>query len=201
MSLAKTRSSGKKLRVIKKDDGSPYENSADPTEGIVKYFEDLYKKPIGERNDYANCVSDFLGQQVVNHPVVQGSILTQPEQASLDLPLTKDELDASMEQANFKSAPGIDGISNLFLQKYWEFLGTALFNYATYCYDRGNLTSNFLSASIKLIPKKGELESLKNWRPISLLSNMYKVISRAINNCLNKIVNRVCSHAQKGFND
>jgi hypothetical protein len=30
---------------------------------------------------------------------------------------------------------------------------------------------------------------------------MYKIISRAINNRLNKIVNRICSRAQKGFND
>jgi hypothetical protein len=30
---------------------------------------------------------------------------------------------------------------------------------------------------------------------------MYKIISRAVNNRLNKIVNRVCSRAQKGFNN
>ncbi len=34
-----------------------------------------------------------------------------------------------------------------------------------------------------------------------MLSNMYKIISRAINNRLNKIVNRICSRAQKGFNN
>ena len=34
-----------------------------------------------------------------------------------------------------------------------------------------------------------------------MLSNLYKVISRAINGRLQKIVNRVCSRAQKGFNN
>jgi hypothetical protein len=63
------------------------------------------------------------------------------------------------------------------------------------------LTSNFRAAAIKLIPKKGDITNIKNWRPISLLSNMYKIISRAINNRLNKIVNRICSRAQKGFNN
>jgi hypothetical protein len=29
---------------------------------------------------------------------------------------------------------------------------------------------------------------------------MYKIISRAINNRINKVVNRICSRAQKGFN-
>jgi hypothetical protein len=41
---------------------------------------------------------------------------------------------------------------------------------------------------------------LKNWRPISLLSNFYKIISRAINTRLNRYVNRICSRAQKGYN-
>ncbi len=54
----------------------------------------------------------------------------------------------------------------------------------------------FVSCSPKYIIKKK-----KNWRPISLLSNMYKIISRAINNRLNTVVNRICSRAQKGFNN
>jgi hypothetical protein len=63
------------------------------------------------------------------------------------------------------------------------------------------LTTNFRSASIKLIPKKGDPGDIKNWRPISLLSNLYKIISRAINARLNTVVNRICSRAQKGFNN
>jgi hypothetical protein len=63
------------------------------------------------------------------------------------------------------------------------------------------LTEVFRGATVKLIPKKGDLSQLKNWRPISLLSNVYKVLSRALNIRLNTIVNRVCSRAQKGFND
>jgi hypothetical protein len=52
-----------------------------------------------------------------------------------------------------------------------------------------------------MIPKKGELSNLKNWRPISLLSNIYKLISGAINDKLNKVVNRISSRLQKGFNN
>jgi Reverse transcriptase (RNA-dependent DNA polymerase) len=66
--------------------------------------------------------------------------------------------------------------------------------------DEGCLTENFSTAQIKLIPKKGDVSKLKNWRPISLLSNFYKILSRAINNRLKTVVNRVLSRAQKGFN-
>jgi Reverse transcriptase (RNA-dependent DNA polymerase) len=57
----------------------------------------------------------------------------------------------------------------------------------------------FMSADIKLIPKKGDLSNIKNWRPISLLSNLYKIVSRAINARLKAIAPRILSRAQKGF--
>jgi len=58
----------------------------------------------------------------------------------------------------------------------------------------------FKIARIKLIPKKGDCSKIKNWRPISLLLNFYKIISRLINNRLKKIANGVLSRSQKGFN-
>jgi hypothetical protein len=56
-----------------------------------------------------------------------------------------------------------------------------------------------MTAVIKLIPKKGDITKIGNWRPISLLSNFYKIISRAINVRLQQIVDRVLSRSQKGF--
>jgi hypothetical protein len=44
----------------------------------------------------------------------------------------------------------------------------------------------FRTASIRLIPKKGNVSQIKNWRPISLLSNFYKIISRTVNNRLKR---------------
>ncbi len=142
-----------------------------------------------------------MGQEIISHPIVQNSRLTPTERENLDRPLDISELDKSMLKANLKSAPGIDGISNKFLKKYWQFFRTAVRNYCLHCFECDKLTDNFLSASIKLIPKKGDVTNLKNWRPISLLSNVYKLISRAINFRLNSVVNRICSRAQKGFND
>jgi hypothetical protein len=59
--------------------------------------------------------------------------------------------------------------------------------------------SSFKTAVIKLIPKKGNAADIRKWRPISLLSCVYKVISRAVNNRLKKVINRFTSRAQKGF--
>jgi hypothetical protein len=109
-----------------------------------------------------------------------------------------DELDTSAMQGN-NSAAGMDGINNAFIKKYWTLLRKPLFNYSSCCHTKGMLTANFRTASIKLIPKKGDTSNIKNWRPISLLSCLYKVISRALNNRLKKARSYIFSRAQKGF--
>ena len=56
-------------------------------------------------------IADFLGADITNHPLVRGSILTNDEREKLDSDLTLLELDNSLDQANLKSAPGVDGFS------------------------------------------------------------------------------------------
>ncbi len=93
----------------------------------------------------------------------------------------------------------MDGINNCFIKKFWHLLRTPLHRYVTYCHGTVVLSQSFKTASIKLIPKKGDASKLKNWRPISLLSCLYKVVSRALNNRLKKINGFIFSRAQKGF--
>ncbi len=71
--------------------------------------------------------------------------------------------------------------------------------YAKHCLENRALSHSFSTASIKLIPKKGDTTKIKNWRPISLLSCLYKVLSRALNNWLKKIHGYVFSRGQKCF--
>jgi hypothetical protein len=190
------------LSGICDDNGVPFNTEEERNEHIVKSYEKIYLTRAGEdKINYENCINQFLGPEIVNSSIVQGSILTNEERSLLDSPLSLDELDKSMENANMKSAPGQDGYSNVLLKRIWKFIRIPLLNYANHCFITGSLTQNFRSAVIKLIPKKGDLHLLKNWRPISLLSNVYKLLSRTFSARLNKINNRICSRAQKGYNN
>ena len=127
-------------------------------------------------------IDDFLGPDIRQHPLVRGSILTAEERENLDRDLNILELDNSLEHANLKSAPGADGYSYGFIKKFWHIYREPLFDCAKKGLDNQTLPGSFLTAQIKLIPKKGDTKKIGNWRPISLLSNFYKIISRAINN-------------------
>ena len=104
----------------------------------------------------------------------------------MEIPLTIEDLDLSINQAKLKSVPGADGFSNYFIKEYWHIFCTPLHKLSVDCYANNKLTKSFSSAEIKLIPKKGNIKLLKNWRPISLLNCFYKTISRAICSRLKK---------------
>jgi hypothetical protein len=201
LNLIRCGNNNDKLSHVKDDNGDSFASEKLRSKHIMEYYEKIYRKDANSENiNYDNCIQNFLGQEIVNSDLVRGSILTAEEKNNLDQPLSVWELDKSLDSANMKSAPGQDGYSNLVIKKCWKYLRLPLLNYANHCFSTGILTPNFRSAVIKLIPKKGDVSQLKNWRPISLLSNLYKILSRAITARLGLINNRICSRAQKGYN-
>ena len=93
--------------------------------------------------------------------MVRNAKLSDREKNALDNPLTLIELDQSINDANMNSAPGINGISNKFIKKYWELFRYPLYNCANHMFEIGTMPDSFKTAKIKLIPKKGDCGKLK----------------------------------------
>ena len=127
------------------------------------------------------------------------SKLTQADKDRLDLPITLNELDFEIRNSNKASAPGIDGLSNRIIEFYWEYLKRPLLKSFNYMVGRKKLSHNFNTIVVKIIPKKGDLGAISNWRPISLLSCSYKIISAVLCNRLNTVIDKLLTIKQKGF--
>jgi hypothetical protein len=151
------------------------------TEYIKKFYENLY-----EYTPTFGSIEDCLGPSIWESELVKNSKLMETEKNWLDSALDITELDKSLNKSNFKSVPGRDGISNVFIRHFWSIFRKPLYDVAVRGLSAGALPGFFRSADIKLIPKKENTGEIKNWRPISLLSNFYKIVSRAINNRLKK---------------
>jgi hypothetical protein len=63
----------------------------------------------------------------------------------------------------------------------------------------GEFSLNFRTGMIKIIPKKGNAEKIGDWRPITLLSCSYKVVSGAVANRIESVLPKLIGRAQKGF--
>jgi exonuclease III len=197
--LAKSRVTDNLTSVLS-DTGQKFENAKERSAYITNFYRELYKKPdIFDDVDFNGCVANFLGPEICNNPTVLGMKLSEEEKHRLDLPLTVEELDMSMKQSNMNSAPGVDGVSNKFIKTVWQWIRAPLLKYAHCCFRKGTLTKTFNTACIKLIPKKGDTGQLKNWRPISLLSCYYKIISRCINTRLGTVIGKITGRCQKAY--
>ena len=163
---------------------------------VTNFYQSLYRFDDTVQGE----IEDFLGPDILSHPLVRGSILTDEEKIKLDRELEITELDTALDQSNLKSSPGMDGFSYKYIKKFWNIYREPLYNCAKKSLEDQTLPDTFLTAQIKLIPKKGDCKKIGNWRPISLLSNCYKIVSRLINNRLKEIANRILSRAQKDFN-
>ncbi len=193
LSLAKQPDVTYKLSEITKEDGSPFETCIEQNEYIRGYYADTYKRVDNGNNNIS--VESFLGE-IANKDEVISSKLNEAERNELETNLRLEEFDAAVDQAKLNTSPGIDSISNRFIKRFWNIFRKPLYEYTIHCYGTGRLTDNFRSAKIRLIPKKGNLGLLKNWRPISLLNCFYKIISRVIANRLKTVMDKITKVAQ-----
>ncbi|CAM4579037.1 unnamed protein product, partial [Lepidochelys olivacea] len=77
-------------------------------------------------------------------------------------------------------SPGMDGLTVEFYRAFWDILGPDLVTVWAESLQSGVLPLSCRRAVLALLPKKGDLRDLRNWRPVSLLSMDYKIIVKAI---------------------
>ena len=66
-------------------------------------------------------------------------------------------------------------------------------------HNTGRFVKSLNTTFIVLIPKKGEAEDLKDFRPISLVGSIYKWIDKVLANRMKRVVGKVVNVAQKAF--
>jgi Reverse transcriptase (RNA-dependent DNA polymerase) len=200
MRMTRTLNSTPELDKICDDNSNEFITSEAREQYITEFYKNLYKKPADDLIANQNEIENFLGD-VVNHELVTGSKLSEAEKNSIDAPLTINEFDLAIRSSNKKSAPRTDGLSNVFINKFWQYFRVPLLKYTNCCMEKGLLTSQFKIAKIRIIPKKGDHKKIGNWRPISLLNCFYKLISRVLSNRIKKIIDKVTHVGQYGYSN
>jgi len=199
LKLAKSTKKSALLSDIKNEQGDFFDTETEQKKYILDYYSSVYKIDPSRKKVVRGDIENFLGDEILNHPIVKSSIINNKLKLELEGPLTLAELDIAVNKLNCKSAAGIDGLSSKFIKKTWYLFRVPLLKYSHCCFEKGRISDNFRSACIKLIPKKSDASSIADWRPISLLSNLYKVLSRALQLRLKKTTDIIFSRAQKGF--
>ena len=137
---------------------------------VTKYYSKLYaNEPIDEKKQ--ECLITNFKKQI-----------SEDERERLTQQITLDEIKNAIDNLNKESAPGPDGLTPKLFQTFKEEFSLMFQKMFEHAADGNNLPMAFNQAFIRLLPKSGDLTTLKNWRPISLINTDSKIFSAVIAN-------------------
>lgn len=118
-----------------------------------------------------------------------------------NIQVTRDAVERYLSDLKVDTAPGRDGITTRLLKNCASALAVPLHLLFTKSLTSGCIPSDWLSASITPIFKKGDKLDPSNYRPISILSSVSKVLERIVCDCLLQFCSemRLIPDSQHGF--
>lgn len=116
-------------------------------------------------------------------------------------PVNESEITKCIEELKSSAAPGIDLIKASTIQVVKLYIVKPLKHIINASFATGIFPDGFKNAVIIPVFKKGDVESVTNYRPISLISNLAKVMEKCIKNRLYKFLetHKILSANQFGF--
>ena len=118
---------------------------------------------------------------------------------SLEVPFTVEEVFAALSDLNGDKAPGPDGFPIAFWLFCWDFVKEEVMGFFKDFFEHNKFVRNLNSTFLVLIPKKENAVDINDFRPISLVGGLYKVLAKVLANRLKRVVRQVVSIAQNAF--
>ncbi|GAU27940.1 hypothetical protein TSUD_146550 [Trifolium subterraneum] len=125
--------------------------------------------------------------------------LNHMECSSLIKPFTRDEVKAAVWDCDSFKSPGPDGINFGFIKDFWPELQGEVMRFIVEFHRNGKLTKGLNSTFIALIPKVDSPQCLNDFRPISLVGCLYKILAKVLANRLRLVIGSVISESQTAF--
>ena len=179
------------------------------TQAVIAELKDNQSRLFTTRKDLEKIVFDFY-QSLYQHIDISEealeevlrdlpTILTPNMNEALSKEITEEELGGAVREMTKGKAPGFDGVPVEFFQQTWPFVGMDYHAMILKGIDDGALNEGITKGLIALIPKEGNKADLNYWRPITLLTAVYKIYAKTLQLRLQPILRDVISPEQTAF--
>ena len=165
-------------------DGILFKEESDVTDQVVDFYKRLYQEPETWR------------------PTIDGlefACLDEIERSMLEREFEKEEIIEALKEVEGDKALRPDGFTIAFFQKCWSVLKGDILAFFKYfhqqCVFKKYLNATFLC----LIPKKTNAVNIKDFRPISLMGNLYKLLAKVLAHRLRGVLDKLISDSQNSF--
>jgi len=143
-----------------------------------------------------------VGSSVIRTKTIDWNALsyTPSNLDELDSPFTEQELFQPIKELPSEKASGPDGFIGIFYKKCWDIIKSDLLQALMGFYNHKTSKMNiFNEANIVPLPKKQDPMSIADYRPISLINSVTKVITKILATRLATRMKELVSHAQNAF--
>jgi hypothetical protein len=117
----------------------------------------------------------------------------------LDSPFTKSEIDNIIKLLPSDKSPGPDGFNTNFIKKCWHIIAQDFYDLCEKFYQGEVCLRSINGSFIVLIPKMENPQKVGDYRPISLLNNSMKILTKLLANRLQPFMSRLIHKNQYGF--
>ena len=125
--------------------------------------------------------------------------IEEEERQFLEKEFMKEEVIQVLREMEGDKAPGPDGFTMAFFQKCWSVVEKDVMDVFDY-FHRHSMFERYTNASfLTLIPKKCNAVNIKDFRPISLVGSVYKLLSKVLANKLRAVLDNLISKTQNSF--
>jgi hypothetical protein len=118
---------------------------------------------------------------------------------SLVLPFSNEEIDEVVKNLKRDKSPRPDGFNTDFMKKCWNVIKSNFYDLCSGFYDHDICLQSINGSCITLIQKIDKSSRVGDFRPISLLNNSIKLLTKLLANRLQKVILRSVHQNKYGF--
>ena len=127
------------------------------------------------------------------------SRLGDREASGLEVSFTEEEVFSALLDLNGDKALGPNDFTVAFWQFSWDIVKKDVMDFFKDFHQHGRFVKSLNSTFLVLIPKKEGVEDIKDFRPISMVGSLYKLLAKVLANRLKKVMSRLVNLAQNAF--
>ncbi|GJY85864.1 RNA-directed DNA polymerase, eukaryota [Tanacetum coccineum] len=165
-------------------DGVWNEQPNDVKREFLKHFQGRFAKP-----------SEWRASIDMGFP----KTISDDQCQDLEREVSKEEIKAAVWDCGIDKSPGLDGFSFGFYRHFWSVIELDVYKAVNHFFIHGDIPSGCNSSFITLIPKIPNANLVKDFRPISLIESIYKIIAKILANRLISVLGDIVSDVQSAF--
>ncbi|KAL3686361.1 hypothetical protein R1sor_008935 [Riccia sorocarpa] len=188
--LAKAKFARETITSLEAPDGTIKDEPRDIQRIIKTHYEELFRE---ESTSEAALQDRRAALQLL-----QQRISEQQKNELEEEPLTA-EVEANIAGMQDEKAPGIDGLTVEVVRKLWWKVKNNCMAMVITFWRKKEISERDTRGVIKLLPKSENRKLIKNWRPITLMTFTYKLVSRIMATRIKALVPNLVDQQQTGF--